>query len=480
MNKNMFLHVILFYIFMSIGLSADTSGVGKLRSAAELATTKGEVDKSLKLWNQVIDIEPDNEINYYKRFRVYLRQHKYREALLDLSSAIRIKPTYEAALVQRAKLNMKMGKCSESFTDFNNLKNINPKHKDLSLLGDAQACTDALAQGYKLMDMGRHHEARDFFNTAIKFTESSVTVYLSRAICSLHLGDYYETVADSGKALKIEGNNLEALELRGKGYYLLGEFDMAMNHFRQGLQYDPEHNSIKQFYRTVKKIQTAEGKAIKAQNNKDWDNAVKHWLTMIAVDPEHPVYVSKAAIDLAKAYRELKKYQEAKIALDDILSKDENNAEALYQLGLTLIDLEKYDEAVQKCKRATEIDNGNGTYQDGLKRAEAALKQSKQKDYYKILDVPRNAQVKVIKKAYREKALIWHPDKHTTVEEKEKAEVQFQLIAEAYEVLSDDEKRKAYDRGEEVFPNQGGGGGGGHHHHFQHFQQSGFKFHFQF
>ena len=86
----------------------------------------------------------------------------------------------------------------------------------------------------------------------------------------------------------------------------------------------------------------------------------------------------------------------------------------------------------------------------------------------------------MIKKAYREQALIWHPDKHSTPEDKEKAEIQFQLVAESYEVLSDDEKRKKYDRGEDVFPNQGGGGGGQQGHPFQHFQQNGFTFHFQF
>lgn len=141
--------------------------------------------------------------------------------------------------------------------------------------------------------------------------------------------------------------------------------------------------------------------------------------------------------------------------------------------------MELFEDAVRHCKRALELDNGNGQYQEGVRRAEAALKQSKQKDYYKILGVARSADTKTIKKAYRELALIWHPDKHSAPEEKEKAETQFQIIAEAYEVLSDDEKRKAYDRGDEVFPNQGGGGGGGGN-PFNHFQQQGFTFHFQF
>lgn len=100
--------------------------------------------------------------------------------------------------------------------------------------------------------------------------------------------------------------------------------------------------------------------------------------------------------------------------------------------------------------------------------------------------VGRRATAKEIKKAYRELALQWHPDKHSGEEEKEKAEKQFQLVAEAYEVLSDQEKRAMYDRGEDVFPNQGGGGGqhGGFHgfHQQQHpfFRQGGQQFHFRF
>ena len=72
--------------------------------------------------------------------------------------------------------------------------------------------------------------------------------------------------------------------------------------------------------------------------------------------------------------------------------------------------------------------------EEELRKAEAALKQSKQKDYYKILGIPRSADKKVVKKAYRELALLWHPDKHNGEDEKAKAEQKFQLIAEAHEV----------------------------------------------
>jgi tetratricopeptide (TPR) repeat protein len=96
--------------------------VGKLRSSAEVAFSKGDVDQAIRLWAEVIGLEPNNEANYYKRFRVYLRQQKFKEALSDLSSALAIKPEYEAVLVQRAKLQLKLGKCNEAELDFENLR----------------------------------------------------------------------------------------------------------------------------------------------------------------------------------------------------------------------------------------------------------------------------------------------------------------------------------------------------------------------
>lgn len=100
------------------------------------------------------------------------------------------------------------------------------------------------------------------------------------------------------------------------------------------------------------------------------------------------------------------------------------------------------------------------------------MKQSKEKNYYKILGIPRGANKKAIKSAYRKLALEWHPDKN---EDKEKAEKMFQDISEAYEVLSDDELKAKYDRGEPVYENQGGGGARQHgfpeqmfRQHFQH------------
>ncbi|GAB4860698.1 hypothetical protein Ancab_035860 [Ancistrocladus abbreviatus] len=64
-------------------------------------------------------------------------------------------------------------------------------------------------------------------------------------------------------------------------------------------------------------------------------------------------------------------------------------------------------------------------------------------DYYNILKVNRNAREEDLKKAYRRLAMIWHPDKNP--ENKRESEAKFKQISEAYDVLSDPQKRQIYD-----------------------------------
>ncbi|MDR2675399.1 MAG: DnaJ domain-containing protein, partial [Opitutaceae bacterium] len=64
-------------------------------------------------------------------------------------------------------------------------------------------------------------------------------------------------------------------------------------------------------------------------------------------------------------------------------------------------------------------------------------------DYYELLGVEKNAGEEDLKKAYRKKAVQYHPDKNPGNKE---AEEMFKKVSEAYEVLKDPQKRAAYDR----------------------------------
>ncbi len=85
---------------------------------------------------------------------------------------------------------------------------------------------------------------------------------------------------------------------------------------------------------------------------------------------------------------------------------------------------------------------------------------AEKRDYYEVLGVDRNADEKAIKSAYRKKAIQYHPDKNPGNKE---AEEKFKEAAEAYDVLSNPDKRARYDQfGHNMGP-QGFGGAGGFH-----------------
>lgn len=84
---------------------------------------------------------------------------------------------------------------------------------------------------------------------------------------------------------------------------------------------------------------------------------------------------------------------------------------------------------------------------------------AEKRDYYEVLGVSKTATPEEIKKAYRKKAIQYHPDKNPGDKE---AEEKFKEAAEAYDVLSDSEKRARYDQFGHSMGPQGFGGGGGY------------------
>lgn len=137
-------------------------------------------------------------------------------------------------------------------------------------------------------------------------------------------------------------------------------------------------------------------------------------------------------------------------------------------------------QASDDFRKAANIDERSTRAKDGFDKAERLKKQSKKRDYYKILGVSRHATKKEITKAYRKKASKWHPDQYQG-DEKKKAEKMFIDIAAAKEVLTDPEKRQKFDNGEDPLDPQQQNGNAFHPFtHFNQFSGSTFTFRFNF
>ncbi|XP_053962131.1 dnaJ homolog subfamily B member 6 isoform X2 [Anastrepha ludens] len=90
-------------------------------------------------------------------------------------------------------------------------------------------------------------------------------------------------------------------------------------------------------------------------------------------------------------------------------------------------------------------------------------------DYYKVLDISQSATESEVKKAYKKLALKWHPDKNPN--NLDEANKRFRELSEAYEVLSDEKKRRVYDQyGKEGLLGDRGNHRSSRHHHSHDFE----------
>ncbi|KAL7517918.1 hypothetical protein ACHAWX_002792 [Stephanocyclus meneghinianus] len=447
---------------------------GKLRSLGENALMERDYAAATSYYRQAIELEPDNAVNYYKLYNVHKRMRSLAEALDDISNAVRIEAEKVARegssgndkklkewTDQKAKLLVGLGRCDEAVEEYKLLKSPT---NDPSV-ERAQICAHSIFSANNALSRKDWSNASTHLKTALSYLSSpsdAPDLLFQLAQTLFHLEDYYGVISDTGKLLKAFPQHLEAYALRGEAYWKLNEVEMAGKHFREGLKLDPEHEGCKAGHRIMKKVTKKDKKADDHFAKGNYKQAIDLWWEAMNNDMTHLHFVRPTLLKVVKAHILLGEYDKAVEEATKHVANEES-VEGLHALGEAQMAGEKFDEAIRTYQRALEIapEDKKRECNQKVEEAKVALKQSKEKNYYNILGVPRNADLKTIKKEYKKLALQWHPDKNA--DDKEKAEKMFQDISEAYEVLSDKELRAKYDRGEPVFENQGHGGGQTHH-----------------
>jgi len=260
-------------------------------------------------------------------------------------------------------------------------------------------------------------------------------------------------------------DNLKKLYKRGKGFYVMGNTELALRHFREALKLDPEHQECKADYKQAKKLskilekiegvmgKEVEGKGRQKQLERDDQYEEARQLLSDALELLPPsVYRASLYRDLCICNTKTRRQDESLKVCTKHSEHDSQSAASNLLLAEALLLNEKFEEAISTYRRIIEQDEHNKEARQGLQQAEKLLKRSKEHDHYKVLQVSRSSTSREIKRAYHKLAVEYHPDKNPT--DREAAEAKFKLVAEAYEVLSDEDKRRRYDAGEDLSGNE--------------------------
>ncbi|KAL9707389.1 hypothetical protein quinque_010907 [Culex quinquefasciatus] len=168
----------------------------------------------------------------------------------------------------------------------------------------------------------------------------------------------------------------------------------------------------------------------------------------LALDPLNKDINSKLYYNRALVNSRLGNIRDAITDCTCALEINDKYMKPLLQRAKLHYSLENFEESVKDYEKALKYEK-TMEIKNLLKDAKLQLKKSKRKDYYKILGVPKSATEDEIKKAYRKRALVHHPDRHANATEAEKKEQEkkFKEVGEAYTVLSDANKKSRYDNG---------------------------------
>ncbi|KAL1918823.1 uncharacterized protein VTP21DRAFT_2845 [Calcarisporiella thermophila] len=479
----------------------------QLLDQAHAHLAAGRPQDALQAYDQAILKDPQNYLSYFKRAATYLSLGKHRAALDDFSKILSLKPDFEQALLQRAKLLAQEGSFDEAERDLRKFLGMRAKDGEATqLLSNVQQAQTALKTASTHFAGGRHSECVKVLDPAINTAPNHPRMRLLRGRCRLMMGEE-GAMGDLQRAASLDPSNADTLrEITLLTFYTLNDRKQALTNVKSCLHYDPEHKVCKALYRQLKQLdrdiqqasQDLEAGRIIGATNKLVGSGQRTGAIRAS---------EQAMEELAKEFKSMTKEKSKLLAelygmacrasreretdelrlCGEALRFDPDNVDALLGHANALMRNSQYDDALRDLNKAHTLTHGQDRrVLEAMSRCQRMLRQSKRRDYYKVLGVPRDAGAREIKKAYRKLAQEWHPDKYRGDLPKEEVAKKMSEINEAYEVLSNEELKARYDSGDD--PNDPEGQHGFHYQHggnpfgpfggegFPFFQAGGFPF----
>ena len=457
-------------------IPADTP-VSQLIASANANLAQGNAHDALAYFGVAVQKDPSNYLTIFKRGATYLSLGRNAQASKDFDQVLVLKPGFEGALTQRAKIKSRNAdfkgaredyvvagkKESEEFAQLDEAEGAAKLAVDAEKAGDWEACVTQAG-------------------TAIFVASTNLELRQRRARCRFEKGEIMEGIADLNHALQINSYLTEPhLKIAAMTFYSLGETEKGITAISKCLHNDPDNKecaklrksekalerTLKKFNQFIEKRQFASAAKLLVPQGDDEAGLLQEVKDDVKTYREagyiHPQAQDGLYAQLVEktceAYVEMNNAKKAAAYCAETLTYNPTSLPALLNKAQSLIDSDDFDQAIATLNTAKEAHgNQNQKINEMLQNAHTLLKRSKQKDYYKVLGVSRDADERQIKSAMRKLTKEHHPDKAAQRGvSAEEAQKKMAAINEAYEVLSDPELRARFDRGDDPNdPQQGG------------------------
>ncbi|KAK4690165.1 hypothetical protein P7C71_g6558, partial [Lecanoromycetidae sp. Uapishka_2] len=484
-------------------IPSDTP-VSSLVSSAKSSLAQGNGNDALMYFDAAISRDPHNYLTIFQRGAAYLSLGRNDRASQDFDKVLTIRPDFEGALLQRAKIKSRNADWDAAKEDY-----VKARKTESSDFAQLKAASEAESLAFIAETEGKWEDCISHAGAAIMVATTSLRLRQSRARCRFELGMVSEAVGDLAHAIQINPSSLEPhLQISAMTFYSMGETDKGIEQMRKCLRSDPDSKACSRLFKREKKLDKTLNKVVELKEKRQFNSAVK-LLVGAGEDPgllqevkeevkegqeagyihhNNPNQLYDRLVEMVcDIYTEMNNKKKADPYCTEALSRNPNSLPGLLSKADKQMEAEEYEDAIATLNLAKDHHPDSAQkIQPLLQNAHTLFKRSKTKDYYKIIGVATDADDRQIKRAYRNAAKEYHPDRASAKGvSKEQAEKKMASINEAYEVLSDPELRARFDRGDDpnnpeqqgqpfqgspfgggaggqqFFFRQGGGGGGG-------------------
>jgi tetratricopeptide (TPR) repeat protein len=326
-------------------------------SAGVRALERGEWDKAIEYFRQVISVEPDSADVYYQIGEIYRQQGKNIEALKELNQAIKINPNFAPAYLSRARTNLVKDPKVDIAADLISATTLDPQfgeafielafyyvhHKNavaaLDVLNKAEALLPdsplvPLYRSEAYMEMDQPELALTYAEKAYSMDVVNLLIYRAMGFALQDLGRYGESQSYLEIYTVYDPTDAEALYRLGMVYALNKDYKGALDLYTKSLEIDPLMSAT-YYERAVIRLETADGRGALTDFTRFLEFVPNSFTAYLGVGRAYLIMG-----DNGEAYRQIEKSSK--------YAKTDEEYAQLYYYRATVLDLLGFPDAALK------------------------------------------------------------------------------------------------------------------------------------
>ena len=251
-------------------IPSDTP-ISSLVSSAKSNLAQGNAIDALIFFDVAISRDPRNYLTIFQRGATYLSLGKHTQAGSDFDKVLDIRPDFEGALLQRAKIKSRNADWQGAKKDYNAAG-----RRESEEFAELEGAEGAAALAFDAGKLGDWEGCINQAGAAILVAGTSLNLRQLRARCRFERGEVLEGVSDLAHVLQMSPQAIEPhLQISSMMFYAMGDMEKGLAQLRQCLHSDPDSKACSKLYRREKKLDKTLKQVRTFQEKRQFNSAVK-------------------------------------------------------------------------------------------------------------------------------------------------------------------------------------------------------------